>query len=77
MIKCKDCVCVYVGEASRALKTRVKEHQKAIATLDKNSLLTKHHMPNAHQIDLESVEIAQVIGVETQTNSCSLAFRAG
>lgn len=56
-IKCKDCDCVYVGQTSRALKTRVKEHAKAIATLDKNSLLAKHHMLNGHQIDLESVEI--------------------
>ena len=56
-IKCKDCDCVYVGQTSRALKTRVKEHAKAIATLDKNSSLAKHHMLNGHQIDLESVEI--------------------
>ena len=42
---------------SCALKTRVKEHAKAIATLDDNSLLAKHHMPHSHQIDLASVEI--------------------
>ena len=48
---------VYVGLTSRSLKTRVKEHAKAIATLDKNSLLDKHHMLYNHQIDLESVEI--------------------
>jgi len=42
---------------SRALKTRVKEHAKAIATLDENSLLAKHHMRHSHQIDLASVEI--------------------
>jgi len=35
----------------------MKEHAKAIATLDKNSLLAKHHMLNGHQIDLENVEI--------------------
>ena len=34
-IKCKDCDCVFVGQTSRTLKTRVKEHAKAIATLDK------------------------------------------
>ena len=47
-IKCNDCDCVYVGQTSRALKTRVK---------DKNSLLAKHDMLHSHQIDLESVEI--------------------
>ena len=56
-IKCKDCDFIYVGQTSRALKTRVKEHVKAIATLDKNSLLAKHHILNGQQIDLESVEI--------------------
>ena len=35
----------------------MKEHAKAKATLDKNSLLAKHHMLNGHQIDLENVEI--------------------
>ena len=56
-IKCKDCDCVYVSQTSRALKTRVKEHAKATATLDENSLLAKHHMLHSHEIDLENVEI--------------------
>ena len=56
-IKCKDCDCVYIGQTSRALKTRVEEHAKAIATLDENSLLAKHHMRYGHQIDLTSAEI--------------------
>ena len=53
-LKCKDCDCVYIGQTSRALKTCVKEHAKAIATLDENSLLAMRH---SHQIDLASVEI--------------------
>ena len=56
-IKCKDCGCVYIGQTLRALKSRVKEHAKAIAILDENSLLAKHHMLHSHQIDLMSVEI--------------------
>ena len=56
-IKCKDCDCVYIGQTSRALKSGVKEHAKAIATLDENSLLAKHHMLHSYQIDLTSVEI--------------------
>ena len=55
--KCKDCDCVYIGQTSRTLKTRVKEHAKAIATLDENSLLAKHHMLHSHQINLANVEI--------------------
>ena len=38
-IKCKDCDSDYVGNTLRALKTRVKEQTKVIATLDENSLL--------------------------------------
>ena len=49
--------CVYIRQTSCALKTRVKEHAKAIAILDENSLLAKHHMCYSHQIDLVSVEI--------------------
>ena len=56
-IKCKDCDCVYIGQTSHALKSRVKGHTKAIATLDENSLLAKHHMLHSHQIDLTSVKI--------------------
>ena len=52
-----DCDCVNIGQTSRALKTRVKEHAKATATLVENSLLAKHHMLRSHRIDLESVEI--------------------
>ena len=35
----------------------MKEHAKAIATLDENSLLAKHHMLHSNEIDLENVEI--------------------
>ena len=56
-IKCKDCNCVYVGQTSCTLKACMKEHRKAIATLDENSLLAKHHMLHSHQMDLETAEI--------------------
>ena len=48
---------VFTSVRHRALKTRVKEHAKAIATLDENSLFAKHHMHHSHQIDLANVEI--------------------
>lgn len=50
-------VIVFTSVRHRALKTRVKEHTKAIATWDGNSLLDKHHMWYNHQIDLMNVEI--------------------
>ena len=42
-------------------KTRMKDHAKAIATLDENSLLAKHHMLHSYQTDLESVEIVDLL----------------
>jgi len=48
-IKCKDCPSVYIGQTSRALKTRVK--------MDKNSLLAEHHLLYQHEIGLECVEV--------------------
>ncbi|KAL9967075.1 hypothetical protein ACROYT_G025238 [Oculina patagonica] len=42
------------GHNNRRHRLKTKDR---IATLDKNSLLAKHHMLNDHQIDLESVEI--------------------
>jgi len=35
----------------------VKEHAKATVTLDKNSLLAKHHVLYSHAIDFENMEI--------------------
>ena len=56
-IKCEDCDSVYFGQTSRALKSRMKEHTKALATLDEKSLFAKHHMLHSHRKDLENVEI--------------------
>ena len=55
-VKCKDCDCIYIGQTSRALKTR-QGALKGIAMLDKNSLLAQHHARYNHQIDLMNVEI--------------------
>lgn len=56
-IKCKDCEKVYIGQTSRALKTRTKEHKRAVITGDKNSLLAQHCAQNSHEFDLDDVQI--------------------
>ncbi|KAK3708849.1 hypothetical protein QZH41_016280 [Actinostola sp. cb2023] len=57
-IGCKDCEkCYYIGQTSRALKTRIKEHIKAVFTLDRNSLLAKHHIETGHQFNFEDARI--------------------
>ena len=41
-INCKDCDKIYIGQTSRALRSRTREHKRAIFMRDKNSLLTQH-----------------------------------
>ena len=41
-INCKDCDKVYIGQTSRALRSRTREHKRAIFTGDRNSLLTQY-----------------------------------
>ena len=56
-INCKDCHKVYIGQTSRALRSRTREHKRAIFTGDMNSLLTKHCLTNNHNFDLDDVKI--------------------
>ena len=56
-INCKDCDKVYIGQTSRALRSRTREHKRAIFTGDMNSLLTKHCLTNNHNFDLDDVKI--------------------
>jgi predicted GIY-YIG superfamily endonuclease len=46
-VPCRDCSCSYVGQTSRFLRTRLKEHQS-----DKNckSALTEHVRDTGHQL---------------------------
>lgn len=41
---------IYICQTTRAPKTRVSEHTRAIATLDKNSLLAQHHMIHTNDV---------------------------
>ena len=56
-INCKDCDKVYIGQTSRALRSRTREHKRAIFTGDRNSLLTQHCIKNNHNFDLDDVKI--------------------
>ena len=56
-INCKDCEKVSIGQTSRALRSRTKEHKRAVFTGDKNSLLAQHCMQNNHEFDFEGVRI--------------------
>ena len=56
-INCKNCDKVYIGQTSRALRSRTREHKKAIFTGERNSLLTRHCIQINHQFDLDDVKI--------------------
>ena len=56
-INCKDCDKVYIGQTSRALRSRTREHKRAIFTGDKNSLLAQQFIKNSHEFDLDDVKI--------------------
>ena len=56
-INCKDCDKVCIGQTSRALKSRTREHKRAIFTGDRNSLLTQHCIKHNHNFDLDDVKI--------------------
>ena len=54
---CKDCDKVYIGQTSRALKSRTREHKREILTGDKSPLLSQHPTQNNNEFDLDDVKI--------------------
>jgi len=56
-INCKDCDKVYIGQTSRALRFRTREHKRAIFTGDRNSLLAQHCIKDNHVYDFDDVKI--------------------
>ena len=56
-VKCKDCEKTCTGQTNRALKTKLKEHKKAIFLEDPNSHLVQHHVHASHEFDLDNALI--------------------
>jgi len=57
-IYCRECDASYVGQTSRQLKTRIKEHRNNINWKSANpSVITKHRLNFKHDFDWESVKI--------------------
>ena len=51
-INCKDCHHCYIGQSSRSLHQRIKEHRRAVAHGDVNaSALAEHVLDSGHEID--------------------------
>jgi len=56
-IECKDCSHHYIGETSRELEKRLKEHQNSVRRRDPQSALFTHIEETGHNIDWESSSI--------------------
>ncbi|RWS22223.1 hypothetical protein B4U80_11583, partial [Leptotrombidium deliense] len=56
LIKCKNCSEIYIGQTSRELKLRLKEHKSS----SYNSRVYDHILSRNHEIDFENVIILHV-----------------
>ena len=56
-IKCKECNASYVGQTSRRLNVRTKEHATKYSNKDVNSGLFLHTKENNHSIDFNNIKI--------------------
>ncbi len=69
---CKGCTAKYVGETSKALKTRMKQHKAAIRNRYMSYLTTVHSLDTGHQLAFDE---AQIIG-QAQTKAGRLFMEA-
>ena len=56
-IPCKDCNWSYVGETSRSLQDRLKEHKRAVRNFSTSSEIANHVLDNDHRIDWDNAGI--------------------
>ncbi|UYV71762.1 hypothetical protein LAZ67_9000298 [Cordylochernes scorpioides] len=56
-IPCLNCNSVYIGETSRDLSIRIKEHQRNISKLNPNSLIVDHVRETGHTPDFNNIRI--------------------
>ena len=50
-IPCFDCNSIYVGQTSKTLDTRIKQHKNYVKNAYDNSALFKHAFQNDHKIN--------------------------
>ena len=57
-IPCKDCSSCYIGQTSRRLCQRIKEHRRAVQAADfVTSALAEHAWTEQHRVDWDNVRI--------------------
>ena len=60
-IPCKDCNLKYIGETSRNLHVRLKEHKKDIRISNSNNALFQHISQHNHNLDFNSAKMLTYI----------------
>ena len=56
-VGCVECNFVHYGQTDRALKTRLKDHKRAVRVGDNNSKVAQHTNQFVHSIDFDHVTI--------------------
>ena len=58
-IDCNNCDAVYIGETSKIVGDRIKEHQNCVRRKYENSLIYKHVEDFRHSFNFENTKILQ------------------
>ncbi|WP_411025571.1 hypothetical protein, partial [Salmonella sp. s55004] len=56
-MSCVNCEEVYIGQTGRALKTRIREHERDVLVEDNNSLLSKRCLRAEHAFGFDGVHV--------------------
>jgi uncharacterized protein (UPF0335 family) len=56
-ITCNDCSSCYVGQTTRSINTRIKEHSRAFRGLSNHSEMADHCIAQNHSFDMDSVKV--------------------
>ena len=56
-VPCQDCGRSYIGETSRSLQERLKEHKYAVRTANMNNGIAAHAWIHQHQVDWNSAKV--------------------
>ena len=56
-INCKNCESVYIGESSKVVGDRVKEHSSNVRRRYQGSLIYKHNNETGHEFDFDNPKV--------------------
>ena len=69
-IPCTDCDCMYIGETSRYLEMRLKEHKYMVKNNDTKNGVAVHAWDNDHHVKWDDVKVVAVEHHLTKRNPC-------